>query len=148
MAFKYFVFECTWWRLFKYFVFECTWWRLFKYFVFECTWWRLFQKRVMHTKFDIYVFNSEIEIISMAQIIYLIFYFRWRIYFSIKKVGLVFLIDIIDIKWMNTCFDTGIINTNDGWSHIKQRETISVVKCFVNFLILDVVLIDVTIHRW
>jgi hypothetical protein len=24
----------------------------------ERTWWRLFQKRVVHTKFDIYVFNT------------------------------------------------------------------------------------------
>ena len=28
----------------------------FIYFGFECTWWRLFQKHVVHTKFDIYVF--------------------------------------------------------------------------------------------
>jgi hypothetical protein len=28
----------------------------FKYFGFECTWWMLFQKRIVRTKFDIYVF--------------------------------------------------------------------------------------------
>ena len=28
----------------------------FQSFDFQCTWWRLFQKRVMRTKFDIYVF--------------------------------------------------------------------------------------------
>ena len=28
----------------------------FQYFDFECTWWKLFQKRVVRTKFDIYVF--------------------------------------------------------------------------------------------
>jgi len=29
---------------------------VFQSFEFECTWWRLFQKRVVGTKFDIYVF--------------------------------------------------------------------------------------------
>jgi hypothetical protein len=48
--------ERTWWRLFQLFDFERTWWRLFQLFDFERTWWRLFQKRVVHTKFDIYVF--------------------------------------------------------------------------------------------
>jgi len=28
---------------------------------FECTWWMLFQKRVMHTKFDIYIFIAETD---------------------------------------------------------------------------------------
>ena len=34
----------TWWRLLR------TWWRLLR------TWWRLFRKRVVRTRFDIYVF--------------------------------------------------------------------------------------------
>ena len=38
------------------FDFERTWWRLFQSFDLERTWWRLFQKRVVRTKFDIYVF--------------------------------------------------------------------------------------------
>ena len=48
--------ESTWWRLF--------WAHLMKVILSvpdkgysERTWWRLFQKRVMPTKFDIYVFN-------------------------------------------------------------------------------------------
>jgi hypothetical protein len=48
--------------------FECTWWRLFWLYLmkvilrvpdegyFERTWWRLFQKRIVRTKFDIYIF--------------------------------------------------------------------------------------------
>ena len=47
--------------------FERTWWRLFWVYLmkvilsvpdegyFECTWWRLFLKRIVRTKFDIYV---------------------------------------------------------------------------------------------
>jgi hypothetical protein len=30
----------------------------FQSFDFECTWWWLFQKRVAHTKFDIYFFST------------------------------------------------------------------------------------------
>jgi hypothetical protein len=71
-------FEHTWWRLFWAYLmkvissipdegyFEHTWWRLFWAYLmkvilsipdegyFEHTWWRLFQKRVVHTKFNIY----------------------------------------------------------------------------------------------
>jgi hypothetical protein len=47
---------------------ERTWWRLFCVYLMKvilsvpdegysaCTWWRLFQKRIVCTKFDIYVF--------------------------------------------------------------------------------------------
>jgi hypothetical protein len=36
----------------------------FKYFVFEPTWWRLFKKRVVHTKFDVFVLMKvETEVI-------------------------------------------------------------------------------------
>ena len=72
--------ECTWWRLFWVYLMkvilsvpdegysECTWWRLFWVYLMKvilsvpdegysaCTWWRLFQKRIVCTKFDIYVF--------------------------------------------------------------------------------------------
>ena len=34
--------------------FERTWWRLLS------TWWRLFQKRIVCTKFDIYVFIQKV----------------------------------------------------------------------------------------
>jgi hypothetical protein len=30
------------------------------------TWWRLFQKRVVHTKFDIYVFISFVVVLHLA----------------------------------------------------------------------------------
>jgi hypothetical protein len=59
------VIERTWWRLLSvpdegYWaylmkVIERTWWRLL-----SVTWWRLFQKRVVRTKFDIYVFIKTI----------------------------------------------------------------------------------------
>jgi hypothetical protein len=69
------VIERTWWRLLSvpdegYWaylmkVIERTWWKLLSvpdegYWaylmkVIECTWWRLFHKRVVHTKYDIYV---------------------------------------------------------------------------------------------
>jgi hypothetical protein len=51
--------------------FERTWWSLFwAYLVkvilsvnddgyFEWTWWRLFQKRIVHTKLDIYIFINK-----------------------------------------------------------------------------------------
>ena len=54
--------------------FERTWWRLFWAYLmkvilsvpdegyFERTWWRLFQKRVVRTKFEMYVFISQIKI--------------------------------------------------------------------------------------
>jgi hypothetical protein len=37
-------------------------------FDFERTWWRLFQKRVVHTKFDIYVLIYDVIIIKAKQI--------------------------------------------------------------------------------
>jgi hypothetical protein len=37
-------------------------------FDFERTWWRLFQKRVVHTKFDIYVLIYDVIIIKAKKI--------------------------------------------------------------------------------
>jgi hypothetical protein len=78
-------FESTWWRLFWVYLmkvilslpdegyFEFTWWRLFWIYLmkvilslpdegyFESTWWSLFQKLILHTKFDIYIFITEID---------------------------------------------------------------------------------------
>ena len=38
----------------------------FQSFEFKHTWWRLFQKRVVHTKFDIYVFISDVILTSIS----------------------------------------------------------------------------------
>ena len=77
--------ESTWWRLFWEYMMkvilrvhdegysESTWWRLFWEYLMkvilrvhdegysESTWWRLFQKRVVCTKFDLYVLEHNIE---------------------------------------------------------------------------------------
>ena len=78
--------ERTWWRLFWSYMmkvilivpdegyFDRTWWRLFWSYMmkvilsvpdegyFDRTWWRFFQKRVVLTKFDIYVFQQMLPI--------------------------------------------------------------------------------------
>jgi hypothetical protein len=51
----------TWWRLLR------TWWRLLR------TWWRLFQKRVMRTKFDIYVIITYISVFIFSLFYCLVF---------------------------------------------------------------------------
>jgi hypothetical protein len=69
--------ESTRWRLFWEYhdegYSESTWWRLFWEYLMkvilrvhdegysESTWWRLFQKRVVCTKFDLYVLEHNIE---------------------------------------------------------------------------------------
>jgi hypothetical protein len=53
----------------------------FQSFVIERTWWRLFQKRVVRTKFDIYVFitlNGKWVIDKTSQTTYLKLTLKWQ----------------------------------------------------------------------
>ena len=75
----------------------------FQSFDFECTWWRLFQKRVVRTKFDIYVFITITWSIPL-----LVDYYLCIITFKMYQVFLMF-------KWKYVCTVSKLLSNYCGF---------------------------------